>query len=255
MKKKRLLTLLGIVLFLQLFVLLRSAYQQLNPAEVPSLLDGTTESVSEGISNSEPSTKLLSQKEMVSPELVFENNPSSEYYALNPDYVGWISVPNTKVDYPVVRGTDNSFYLSHNFYKEEDKLGSIFMDYRNVGMGLDNHTILYGHYSSYGHMFTELEKFLSEDFLLNNPTFSFNDPYTDKVYEIFSVHIAPADPTFIQTTFKDGELLDYVTFLKNQSIVDLEIEADEDMKIFTLITCNYVTENARLYIHALEKTP
>ncbi|PFR88226.1 hypothetical protein COK43_20285 [Bacillus cereus] len=50
---------------------------------------------------------------------------------INKDYVGWIKINDTKVDYPVVKREDNSFYLSHNFYKEEDRSGSIFMDYKN----------------------------------------------------------------------------------------------------------------------------
>ncbi|MDZ7835911.1 MAG: class B sortase [Alkalibacterium sp.] len=193
------------------------------------------------------------EKEAQEP-FAFASNPSSDYYAMNSDYVGWIEVAGTRIDYPVVRGQDNEFYLEHDFYKEEHILGSIFMDYRNVGMGMDDHTILYGHYTKTGLMFADLDKYLSEEFTQNNSTIVFNDPFTDRTYEIFSVHVAPADSEYIRTSFQDDELEAYYEKLKASSNFPIESEFQEDQKMLTLISCNYTVDDGRVYVHAYEVT-
>ena len=64
----------------------------------------------------------------------------------NRDVIGWISIPGTSIEYPVVRTDDNEFYLNHNILKEESKHGAIFMDFRNADRGQQKHIILYGHH-------------------------------------------------------------------------------------------------------------
>jgi len=128
------------------------------------------------------------------------------------------------------------------------------MDYRNIGMGLDDHTILYGHYTQNGLMFADLEKYLSEEFTTENSTISFKEPYTDRTYEIFSVHVAPADSEYIRTSFKDDELEAYYEKLKGDSNFSIDSEFDSDQKLLTLISCNYTVDDGRVYVHAVEVT-
>lgn len=187
-------------------------------------------------------------------ELTFTINPSAEYYQINPDYVGWLSVNGTVIDYPVVRGQDNETYLSQDFYREPDIFGAIFMDYRNIGMGIDRHTIIYGHYTQYGQMFGELDKFLNEDFLKENLEFTFTDAYGERSYRIFSVHVAPADTSFLDIDFEGNEYTNFLSMLKNLSVFPSEVPVTEENKILTLMTCNDSAENGRLFIHAVEVT-
>lgn len=180
-------------------------------------------------------------------------NPYDAYYRINPDYQGWLEVPGTRIDYPVVRGKDNTFYLDRNFQKEKDILGSVFMDYRNVGMGIDTHTIIYGHYTRTGAMFGELDRYLSKDYLEANPEFTFTDPHTTRRYRIFSVHVSPSEGSMIQMVFKEGEYAAFLTMLKERSAVDLgAVSVGPDQKILSLITCNYAIRDGRLFIHAVE---
>lgn len=186
-------------------------------------------------------------------EMSFKKNPSSEYYKINSDYMGWLTIGNTVIDYPVVRGKDNEYYLHHNFYGEEDILGAIFMDYRNIGMGLDQHTVIYGHYTQYGQMFRELEKYLNEEFLLENQEFTFNNSYTNKRYKVFSVNVAPANTEFLQTSFKtDEEYQELLTTLQNASIFSLDVPVSVDDKILTLVSCEFSVDDGRLLVHAVE---
>jgi sortase B len=84
---------------------------------------------------------------------VTNTDPNRDYYAefnqqflaINKDYAGWISIADTEIDYPMVRGNNNGYYLTHNFYKERSKYGAIFMDYRNAKDYSDKHVMVYGH--------------------------------------------------------------------------------------------------------------
>jgi len=198
----------------------------------------------------------LSSEEVAVPleELTFTINPSTEYYQINPEYVGWLSVNGTVIDYPVVRGQDNEIYLSQNFYREADIFGAIFMDYRNIGMGMDKHTVIYGHYTQNGQMFGELDKFLYEDFLNENLEFTFSDAFAVRRYRIFSVHVSPADTSFLDIDFEGNEYTDFLTMLKNLSVFPSDVVVTEENRILTLMTCNDSRENGRLFIHAVEVT-
>ena len=88
-------------------------------ATVPQQKTSSTDFLSETDSSEDAAVPLE--------ELTFTINPSAEYYQINPDYVGWLSVNGTVIDYPVVRGQDNEMYLSHNFYREPD----IFRSHRH----------------------------------------------------------------------------------------------------------------------------
>jgi len=83
---------------------------------------------------------------------------------LNPDIVGWIVMDDTGIDYPIVRGTDNNWYLHHTVTGERNASGSVFMDYRNDAGFFDPHTILFGHDMRNGTMFAGLHGFTGETF-------------------------------------------------------------------------------------------
>lgn len=67
----------------------------------------------------------------------------AELRKINEDIVAWIQIPGSDVDYPVVHGEDNEYYLHHTFQKEANKAGSIFLDYRNHDDFTDRRMILY----------------------------------------------------------------------------------------------------------------
>lgn len=171
--------------------------------------------------------------------------------SINKDVVGWINISNTKIDYPVVKTVDNDFYLNHNIYKKPSKAGTIFMDFRNKGIGNDKHTILYGHYMKNGSMLADLHKYKKEDFLLHNPIIKFNTLYEDIEWKIFSIYITSVDFYYIKTDFSSiNEYKDFLESIKQKSIFDIHVEVSEEDQILTLSTCSYEFENARLVIHA-----
>lgn len=78
---------------------------------------------------------------------------------INGDIVAWIQIPGIDVDYPVVQGEDNEYYLYHTFRKEANKAGSIFLDYRNCAYFTEQRVIIYGHNMKDGSMFSNLKKY------------------------------------------------------------------------------------------------
>lgn len=100
-------------------------------------------------------------------------NPEKEAFTIdwkalkekNPEVVGWILIPDTDISYPIVQGSDNSYYLNHTFEKKENYAGAIFMDANANNSFEDRNTIIYGHNVKHGTMFAELENFKEQEFL------------------------------------------------------------------------------------------
>ena len=84
---------------------------------------------------------------------------------INPDIVAWIRIPDTSIDYPVVQGNDDSYYLTHTFKKTEHVAGAIFLDSDNNADFSDDKNIIYGHNMKDGSMFRGLRNFLGDEFL------------------------------------------------------------------------------------------
>lgn len=170
---------------------------------------------------------------------------------INQDVVGWVKIPNTPIDYPVVKTEDNDFYLHHNIKKEKSNAGTIFMDFRNEGKLKDKNTILYGHNMKDGSMFKGLISYNKQEFFNENSIIEFSDLNNTIYWEIFSVYITDTDFDYLKTDFTtDGEYEKFLEDIHNKSSYDTGITVSKDDKILTLSTCTYEFEDARLAIHA-----
>ena len=106
---------------------------------------------------------------------------------INPDIVAWLRIPGV-LDYPVVQGTDNSYYLHNTFRKEYNIAGSIFLDARNASDFSDSKNIIYGHNMRNGSMFHVLRKFQDLDFYqANREIWLYLPDGSVQVYEIVAV--------------------------------------------------------------------
>ena len=84
---------------------------------------------------------------------------------LTDDYVAWITIDDTSIDFPVMQGENNMEYLNLNPYGEYSLSGSIFLDCRNSADFSDDYSILYGHHMEYGKMFGALDDFWDENYM------------------------------------------------------------------------------------------
>lgn len=173
------------------------------------------------------------------------------FISINEDIVGWITVPGTVIDYPVVKTTNNEFYLKNNIYKSPSKAGAVFMDFRNSGLSQEYNTILYGHNMKDGSIFAGLSKYKDEEFFLDNSIIEFHSIYEEMRWEIFAVYVTDISFNYLQTDFSsDIEYLDFVQMLKGKSMYETNIDITDVDEILTLSTCSYEFKNARLVIHA-----
>ena len=182
-----------------------------------------------------------------------ENTDIASLTSLNRDVYGWLKVNNTNIDYPVVHTDDNSYYLKHNLYKEKDKNGWIFMDYRNsTSDNLSKNTIIYGHNMYYsGVMFGTLHKAYQKSWYTkaSNQTITFNTLYSNMNFKIFSIYKIPKTSDYLITDFdNDEDFMNYVNMVKGRSITNFGVDVDKDDYILTLSTCT--GNNDRLVIHA-----
>lgn len=158
----------------------------------------------------------------------------------NPDIVGYIKVNNTNIDYVVVKGKDNSYYLTHNLYKNYNVAGWIFADYRNKFDDTDRNTIIYGHNMKDGSMFGTLNGILNKEWFENkdNYTIIFVTEKDTYYYKIFSTYSIVPEEYYISTNFEsDNEFGEFVNVLKDRSVFDYGVEVTGKDKIITLSSC------------------
>lgn len=181
------------------------------------------------------------------------NQIFDELLKVNNDTVGWLTVNNTKVNYPVVQYTDNDFYLKRDFNKNKNSYGWIYMDYRNNIYNLSNNTIILGHNLKNGMMFGTLRYTTNESWYKNpdNQIITFNTKVKNMKWKIFSIYKIPVTNDYLYANFGDlNEFKKFLDTIKSRSIYDFGIELKKEDHILTLTTCG-TTSATRLVIHAV----
>lgn len=183
------------------------------------------------------------------------NSSLTSLLSVNEDTVGWLKVPNTNIDYPVVQASDNDYYLKKNFYKEKDSAGWIFMDFRDNPTDLSKNTIMYGHnrFSS-GVMFGTLQKTLNKSWYTDsaNQYITFNTLYANMKWKIFSIYKINVTTDYLVTSFNtDEEWASFIKLLTDRSIYNFNTPVGSDDKIISLSTCMGSNSQQRLVVHAV----
>lgn len=171
---------------------------------------------------------------------------------INKDTVGWLTVNNTRIDYPVVQAKDNDYYLRRDYYQNKNRHGWIFMDYRNNRDELNENTIIYGHNLANQTMFGTLRYALNSYWYKKsaNQIITFNTPNENMKFQIFSIYTIPTTNDYLDITFPTTDAYQaYIDLVKGRSIYDFNIEVTTDDKILTLSTCANGNDK-RLVIHA-----
>lgn len=171
----------------------------------------------------------------------------------NEHVVGWLTMDDTQIDYPILQTDNNIDYLTKDYNDRETRAGSIFLDYRNDIEATNKNTVVYGHRMKDGSMFQHLTKFLDEDFLNDHLTFEFDTLYDKYEAEIFSVYNTLTDFNYIETDFSsDEQYEELLQKMTDKSRFDTGVEVSGDDHIITLSTCDYeLDENeGRLVVHA-----
>lgn len=178
----------------------------------------------------------------------------SNIKAQYPDLYGWITIPGTVINYPIMQTDDNDYYLDHSYTGTSLGAGSIFADYQCKPKLMDNRNlVIYGHHMSNNSMFYSLDLYLKESFFKSNNTihiYTLDGMYT---YKVFSVYETNKYFPYIKTYFSTiGSFTDFAQMIKEQSIHNNDAFVfDKDSRILTLSTCTNRSEDGRLAVHAV----
>jgi len=192
----------------------------------------------------------------VKEELILEKY--QPYYRQNDDLVGWIYVPNTKIDNPVVQSSiDNkNYYLDKDFDKKKDKAGTLYIrEQCDVFLPSDN-LVIYGHNMANNTMFGILDKYRKQSYWKDNQYIYFDTLYEQHTYQIFAVFKTSANngQGYPYHRFNDAtsaeEFDAFITAVKDLAFYDTGITPQYGDKLITLSTCEYTLSNGRLVVVA-----
>lgn len=175
----------------------------------------------------------------------------SKLKKINNDVVTWIMVDGTGINYPVVKGSDNSFYLTHDINKDKKLSGWIYMDYRNSDELDDDNTIIYGHNLVNKTAFGSLTNLFEKSWFNNSNHYIVllkdNKKY---VYEVFSIYTIKPETYYLQNNFSSKDSYnEFINTIKGRSKYDFKVNVDNSDKILTLSTCTEDNKDRRV-VHA-----
>lgn len=212
--------------------------------------DAVYEQVKSVLRNEDTGIKKSAESDYVTVSKTSSKMNFATLKKINKDVVGWIMAEGRDIDYPIVLGEDNEYYLSHLFNGEQNKLGSLFMDYRNNGSFSDKNTVIYGHNMKDGSMFSSLTKYKDQGYYDSFPTMILYTPDGDFVIEFFAGIVADGNYEFIHFKFTDDvDFQDYINSLKGESTFKSNIIVKSHDRIITLCTCSYEFNNARYALY------
>ncbi|WP_405358485.1 class B sortase [Ruminococcus sp.] len=204
------------------------------------------------------------------------DGPEQDWDALkeiNDEIVGWITIPDTKIDYPVLyhEGDDryNQYYIKRTYKKESSEYGSIFIDYRSTEGEKSRNVIMHGHDMLDGSMFAGLLGYSPKgdlkgdlEFYQDHPIVKFNTPDGDAKYKIISVFKTSTRYehgeffNYMQGDFNsDAEFMNFVYNMRVRSFFDIPVTCNEGDQIITLSTCCYEFYQWRLVVVARKVRP
>ena len=174
--------------------------------------------------------------------------------AINEDVVGWLYVEALPdINYPIVHGKDNDYYLHRTFKGESNFSGSIFLEATNKSDFSDPHNIIFGHNMKNGSMFGQLKDFRNKEVYDKSQYFWICTPKKNYKYKIFSVQeVLSGGDAYLLFSQPGPEMLKYAQGMEAKSEVHTpDINFTMDSRIATLSTCTTTTIN-RLIVQGVQ---
>lgn len=169
----------------------------------------------------------------------------------NEDVLGWIRIPDTRIDYPLLQGEDNDFYLKHTWQKQRNSVGSIFLEHLNRPDLTDFNTIVYGHNMRDKSMFGQLDNYSIEGFWETHPYVYIAIDSGVYRYEVFAFLQAPVDSvTYSIRPQRDDTKQEFIDYSMEHTWIDTGVRPVITDRILTLSTCTGRDYSARNVVQA-----
>ena len=199
----------------------------------------------------------LSAEELAAAEAALAREKYETLFAQNNDFIGWIKIDGTNVNYPVMQTPNKpDFYLKHSFEKEYSAYGVPYVAEHCSPFEPSDNVIIYGHHMKNGTMFTGLMNYESRKFYEGHKTIHFDTLTKTADYEVIAVFKTTVydDTGFKYYLFANAETAkefqEYVDECKSLSLYDTGVTAEYGDKLITLSTCEYSRTNGRLVVVA-----
>lgn len=180
------------------------------------------------------------------------------WQGVNSDIIGWITIPDTEIDYPILQSNpnDRDFYLTHNVYKDWDFMGAVHLDADCSSLGFASpNAVILAHSldaSGAGTMFTPLTQYYDEEFASQHSRILIQTPDNKLIVDTSSVQTINGSSAVKITEFSnDEELVDYEQSCYDNSEIKIANEAPGTRQMVTLCTCSYFfnPSNERILVY------
>lgn len=181
----------------------------------------------------------------------------------NEDIIGWIEIENTNINYPVLQGSDNDFYMNHDYQKKQTTIGSIFLDKDYVWEPPSSNLLIYGHNIKNGTMFQNLLNYKEKNYYEQHPNIRFTTKNEDVYYEIIAAFSSKVYDKSDENVFRyyffinaqnEEEYKEFVQNAKKASFYDTGKTAVYGEQLLTLSTCAYHVQDGRFAVVAKKGT-
>lgn len=170
---------------------------------------------------------------------------------VNPDVVGWILIPDTVINYPLMQGEDNNYYLERTWDQKSNAMGSIFLEQLSSPDLTDPNTIIYGHNMNDGSMFACLRNYREQAFWDAHPYVYILSDFGVYRYEIFSSYVASIKSNTYGVEFPtESSWLRFLEKALEDSVIDTGVQPEPTDRVLTLSTCTGANRSARWVVHA-----
>ena len=196
------------------------------------------------------STENIENKENVPPIKVNFEALKAE----NKDIIAWIYCENTSINYPIVQGYDNEYYVRRLLNGKYNIAGTIFMDYRNDSEFMDSNTIIYGHNMKDDTMFASLLNYKNQNYYEEHKImYLFTEKKSYKL-ELFAGYTLSANSKIYNLPAASNSILEIAENAKKKSTFKSDVEIKQDDHIVTLSTCSYDYDEARYVVMGVLKS-
>ena len=259
LKKKKKLPLL--IFFISLFFIIISSFQIIKWTKDNKNTNKETNKITDNIKvkKTNKDTKLIEQNTEIA-----NSNPYWDFIKMklidvdlnelkkqNNETVGWIQVKGTNINYPFVQHSDNSYYLSHDFSKNKNNAGWLFLDYRNNINQMNKNTIIYGHGRLDKTMFGSLKNIFKSDWLndQDNYVIFISTEKENTMWQVFSTYRIKTTSDYLRINFQnDNDYQNFLDMITKRSEHNFNTPINTNDNILTLSTC-YNNEK-KVVLHA-----
>lgn len=170
---------------------------------------------------------------------------------MNDDYALWLYAPKTQIDYPVVLGSDNKYYLKRLFNGEKNSAGTLFIDYRNLPDLQDPNTLIYGHHMRNDSMFGTLTDYEEQAYFEAHPYLLATNGKEIYLLEVIAGYTTTKNDHCYDIAISDeNDMMNFLNTAAEKSDFQAGVDVELSDRLVTLSTCAYAFENARYILIA-----